>query len=344
MAHTSHCEEPFSTSTSIEEKQPHHSTPALPEIENDTIPQADAEQLEEEDVQSLLAVSISRAQSRLTSPRTPAAEKVAALEHIDGGGFFTEFGKETGEEDPDDSADTAGIRTSQAKIPYPWQASPKEVETTTIEDPDHKNSTSISHQRNSVGAQLPSPENAFKRLVTSPLNSLPKPGNFANFFPHQIPFFTSNSGSEKPSQIQGRSKRSNSLFPNTNIPFFSIKSDSQNTPDQLLSVDSPHLETTEDPHYRNFYAVDSSSVERTTSSSLHRASSDGSLRLSRNLSRVSSLGNDALFHNVQGQVNSRFKAIKDSFADSSFKFSNLPSKLLPSSSIKGMVMYRPNIF
>lgn len=44
--------------------------------------------LELETVQSAIGVSIGKQQTRLTSPKTPAAEKAAALEDLDGGALF----------------------------------------------------------------------------------------------------------------------------------------------------------------------------------------------------------------------------------------------------------------
>ncbi|KAI9806583.1 MAG: hypothetical protein M1825_006039, partial [Sarcosagium campestre] len=66
-------------------------------------------------------------------------------------------------------------------------------------------------------------------------------------------------------------------------------------------------------------------TDRRSASSLRRSNSDGSLALTHALSRVSSLGDDSRFEHVQDQVNSRFKAIRDSFADSSFKMPRMPT-------------------
>ncbi|KAK4979696.1 hypothetical protein LTR28_003131, partial [Elasticomyces elasticus] len=56
---------------------------------------------------------------------------------------------------------------------------------------------------------------------------------------------------------------------------------------------------------------------------LRRSASDGSLMTVRTLSHVSSLGDDSRFEHIQEQVNSRLKAIKDSWQDSNLRFSNL---------------------
>ncbi|KAF2845691.1 hypothetical protein T440DRAFT_260021 [Plenodomus tracheiphilus IPT5] len=59
---------------------------------------------------------------------------------------------------------------------------------------------------------------------------------------------------------------------------------------------------------------------------LRRSTSEGSLMLYRTRSLASSLGDDSRFESVNSQVNSRMKAIKDSWQDSNFK---LPSPSFP---------------
>ncbi|KAF2673656.1 hypothetical protein BT63DRAFT_421789 [Microthyrium microscopicum] len=58
---------------------------------------------------------------------------------------------------------------------------------------------------------------------------------------------------------------------------------------------------------------------------LRRVSSDSSLNQWRAMSIASSLGDDTRFLNVREQVNSRFKAIKDSFQDSNLRLLSIPS-------------------
>lgn len=59
---------------------------------------------------------------------------------------------------------------------------------------------------------------------------------------------------------------------------------------------------------------------------LRRSNSEGSLLVYRTKSFASSLGDDSRFESVQEQVNSRLKAIRDSWQDANFKF---PSPTLP---------------
>ena len=58
---------------------------------------------------------------------------------------------------------------------------------------------------------------------------------------------------------------------------------------------------------------------------LRRTASDDSLTTARTMSRASSLGDDTRFADVSAQVNNRFKAFKDSWADSSVKLPSMPS-------------------
>jgi hypothetical protein len=58
---------------------------------------------------------------------------------------------------------------------------------------------------------------------------------------------------------------------------------------------------------------------------LRRSTSDTSLVTMRTLSTVSSLGDDSRFEHVQDQVNSRLKAIKDSYRDSKINLPSMPS-------------------
>jgi hypothetical protein len=111
--------------------------------------------LQLENVQSAIGISIGQQQTRLTSPKTPAAEKAAALDEIDGGGLFEGFEEriETTTDQPSASrtpsdsedessnahADTLSHGQAQpvrnerqeqessvpARLPSPWKAGPK---------------------------------------------------------------------------------------------------------------------------------------------------------------------------------------------------------------------------
>ena len=97
---------------------------------------------------------------------------------------------------------------------------------------------------------------------------------------------------------------------------------------------SPKLDPRDKKNLRTDAPTNGSDVDssRTSTSSalkrpappLRRSTSDGSLTFERALSRASSLGDDDRFSGVHEQVNSRFKAIKDSLADSNIRMPRLP--------------------
>jgi hypothetical protein len=64
---------------------------------------------------------------------------------------------------------------------------------------------------------------------------------------------------------------------------------------------------------------------RSRNSYLRRSTSDDSLAAQRTMSHASSLGDDTRFADVQEQINTRMKAFKDTWADSSVKLPSMPS-------------------
>lgn len=101
-------------------------------------------EMPEEDARSVVGFSIGRAQTRLTSPQTPAAEKAAAMVGIDVGGLFDggadEPDRKQGDSDhhhtsPLRSKDDSGAKPSTpigrphtANLPSPWRATAKPFE------------------------------------------------------------------------------------------------------------------------------------------------------------------------------------------------------------------------
>lgn len=68
---------------------------------------------------------------------------------------------------------------------------------------------------------------------------------------------------------------------------------------------------------------------------LRRSTSDNSLSLLRSASRASSLGDDTRFEDISQQVNSRMKAIKDSWADANLKMPTFRPNWLDTSKTSG---------
>ena len=127
-------------------------------IDPDLTPSEDespeAQSFPAEDAQSVIGVSIGQAQTRLTSPKTPAAEKAAALDDLEGGGLFDNAWEKPGdgatEGQPSElpaatleehkeqvsgndskgqpytsSPPNGATQDSIARLPSPWRAAPR---------------------------------------------------------------------------------------------------------------------------------------------------------------------------------------------------------------------------
>lgn len=285
------------------------------------------------DAQSIVGVSIGRAQTRLNAPETASAEKAAALDETAGGFFGDAQIHEDAELDGEDETgefvksketipleeprqdrvsrrDTQG--TPPGRLPSPWRAGPKQFSKT-----DRGASGAGSHTletwRNHFMSNLPS-------MPSLPMNfTFNSPFSFGHG--HNGESNGPPDGRKPGGPAEGR-KRSGSMFhspnrghSNDSVPRLAIRpptaqSTGNNT--ESMTAVSRHPERTV-----------SRQLSR-TQSGLRRSASDTSLqtfRTGNSLSRVPSLGDDSRFENIQGQVNSRLKAIKDSWQDSNF---NLP--------------------
>lgn len=298
----------------------------------------------EEDDASVIQPAMSPIVARLASPKTPAAEKEAAMDRSVEGYF------DLVDENKDDSSSGEGTPTQQeyprerrdneepvasmtikspqpepvACLPSPWRAGPKEMIVTSSNEPEHKHTlasalaTSGHRRSSSSGAE------ALRRLSKAlPSISLP-----SHFIPNRLSspsFFSSSSPGSKsdsrnptpvtsprlPSSPPG-SARHTATFPTTSSH---NPRPSQQDPDRSADV------------------VSHSSVVPRISLGLRRSTSDESL-LYHSLSRMSSFGDDQRFTHVREQVNSRFKAIVDSFEPPSFKMPSIPSNLSLRSPLK----------
>lgn len=297
----------------------------------------------EDDAQSFIQPSMSPVATRLTHPKTPAAEKVAAMDQVMAAGFDGEHGREedesSGEETPKQPGSpketsmveaatklpsTASIPPPQPepesldRLPTPWKPGPKEIVVTSSNPPAHKSAmtnvlATARHRRSSSGGT-----DALKRLSKAlPSLSLP-----SHLIPNRLStpsfFSSSTTTSSKPrsrettpprtsptSQSPPRSSRQAATFPVVAHP-----------------TESPPIRR---PSLANggYLARPPSAVSR-KSLGLRRSTSDESI-LYHSLSRMSSFGDDQRFTHVREQVNSRFKAIMDSFDPPSFKFPSMPS-------------------
>ncbi|MCJ1284806.1 hypothetical protein MMC26_004143 [Xylographa opegraphella] len=297
--------------------------------------------IREEDVQSILGVSIGREQTRLTSPAIPAAEKVAAVSGLWGWGPQD---NETAEE---------AEQHTRPVLQHPLRSSAMDLST-------------CSRELSPTGSQLlPSPWRSGPRIheqiqsYTEPtgmladLNikrfwasfSLPSLGDQGLFKDFTLPRITSMVSGEKETDgvhpVSARSGRSNSVFlprfgfnPNNKSQRLresppSLKAQKEytgkcNKIDHSTSRPAPlQLQHSQNPNMQ-LGAVDQSSHNSQGGLvHLRKIASDQSLPLRSAMSRVSSLGDDSRWVDVRGQVNSRMKAIKDSFQDSALKLPSL---------------------
>lgn len=280
--------------------------------------------LADEDAHSLVSVSISRVATRLMSPMTPAAEKAAAMDDLDGGGLFpsdedvtpppepvypkhSRMTAREGHPQPQGSSSEQAVAPDKPPshnpqdlaLPSPWSAGPKPL---VVERPEETRSVlrgalDITKRRSLSGGA-----DALKKL----LPSLPKAGSFIPNIPSTS--FFSSSGNQK------TRSRAFSVYKDLGSSALSSSNSGMNSPSQPASSNKNVAEDTS-----------TNSTSGSQFPALRRVASDDSL-LYHSVSRASSLGDDSRFENHREMVNSRVKAIRDSLQDrSSFKLPSMPS-------------------
>lgn len=275
--------------------------------------------LPEEDVHSVVGISISRAQTRLVSPQTPKAEKTAALSYpwgsdglydgIEDGRRYEESGHisrsslhGSSNHAPDPALNTEpceikpDVRFSpEANLPTPWRATPAVFE----------GEPNCPRSRASTGPTTMLESLNLKRFMLSIHSmSLSKSASLKDLSLSSISSLFGGSKDNSPPRRQMDTRRRATT----------VESPSANYIDMGLKSETAGIRS------------GSGSNDLTDgSASLRRAASDQSLALRPIVSPGSTLGDDSRWEHVQGQVNSRFKAIVDSFQDSSIKLPSLPS-------------------
>jgi hypothetical protein len=278
----------------------------------------------DEDAHSLVGVSISRVATRLMSPMTPAAEKAAAMDDLEGGGLFPSDEDVTPppepvysqhsrplppEERPQQQGSSNEPALSLDKLPSPnpqdlgfpspWTTGPKPL---VVERPEETRSVlrgalDITKRRSLSGGA-----DALKKL----LPSMPKAGSFIPNIP-STSFFSSNGNQKSRSRAFSLYKELGSTAPSSSTS--GMSNPVQQASNKRSTVDDRRT----------------SSASGSQLPALRRVASDDSL-LYHSLSRASSLGDDTRFENHREMVNSRVKAIRDSLQDrSSFRLPAMPS-------------------
>ena len=319
----------------------------------------EAENLGTEAAQSLVGVSIGREQTRLMSPTTPAAEKSAALDHMNAWGFFEDAGEDeqevlkitlensvqsppetyAGEQDAESTLPTQNnSKLPTISLPSPWTSAGKPF--------DFKDESRLREQKNlknrsrATSAASMLSDLSLKRLLPSgfSLPSIsPKSGKIGQ-----------GDGTPEPQEHQpslaSRPSRSNSLFAR-NLPWsgsLSLRPRSRSrsrenqkspssrrdqAPGHRRIISSPLLHhSSSDP---NGPPSSTSQLSSTSTKTITDGDQPAPTRLRRSaslesvpnsiLSHVSSFGEDGRWDHIDEQVNTRLKAIKDTISD------NLPS-------------------
>ncbi|MCJ1484038.1 hypothetical protein MMC06_004206 [Schaereria dolodes] len=313
--------------------------------------------VQDEDVSSILGISISREQTRLMLLQAPAAEKAAVIDGIANNGLFNHSNQDSieycGQGDQEVGKYPAAAfgfqkRTQwySAELPSPWTATPQLFERI---DAGHDSRHAVrSRSKTFSGSTSMLADLNVKRFLSSfNLPSLPKSPSFKDL---PIPSLPSILGglrdlgdSHDGSKPVNRSKRSSSLFA-SNFTFGSLSQHQKRVPRTLdglsdrvsanSKMDPVSFPPTSRPETSSI-SNDGHNLVRTGASGpyplqqryshLRRSTSDQSSELRRAVSTTPSLGDDSRWENVQEQVNSRFKAIIDSFQDSSIRLPSIPS-------------------
>ncbi|KAI8966221.1 hypothetical protein F5Y11DRAFT_309734 [Daldinia sp. FL1419] len=294
--------------------------------------------IDQDDAQSIIQPALSAAATRLTLPKTPAAEKAAALERLPGGGLFSVIeGPITSEpESLSPSAAMGSTRTAYQttstkahtrqnrglslgqlpsvhspiyRFPSPWQSGPKQM--VVQNEPSSKPALSAvfgqnnGHRRSSSGGA-----DALKRireaLPSMPSISLP------SFF--SGPSLTKSAGLDtKRNTVAGDGSPRTRQLIITDTPAASARNILPPTNrESLMTLPIRSAE------------VSAPSRPPTRPRTMRRSTSDESI-LYHSLSRMSSLGDDERWNDIREQKNSRLKAITDSLDVPTFKLPQFPN-------------------
>ncbi|OAL56415.1 hypothetical protein IQ07DRAFT_495896 [Pyrenochaeta sp. DS3sAY3a] len=345
---------PESASTSTRRQNALADVQFTPLVDDDLTPSEDEspeeQSLQLDTVQSAIGVSIGQQQTRLTSPKTPAAEKAAALDDADGEGLFEGWEDST----PTDGAsrrteaDESGGTTRQSpqhsgqdeqaresllptRLPSPWRAGGRTFQEKVS---DHRSALRqhlqpSGRRRASSGASMT--EAVRKYMPFNLPSSISKTYKDLHF---SLPSFSALSLDTERFQPASSAleRRRRGTFANNTTPVSGIPQHDGSNSSTVRHGDSTNSRITQRPPVVGDSLASSMAPPPLRESTdraplkLRRSNSEGSLLIHRTRSFASSLGDDTRFESVQEQVNSRLKAIRDSWQDSNFK---LPSPSFP---------------
>lgn len=312
-------------------------------------------EVDEDDALDVVGVSIGREQSRMKARATPAEEKNRVLEQQ--GGYFTNIPDEFGEDglfvseltaEPDSvepeaarAEETLEARRVTRSRPTHPVAPAVPVERHAQRDPHRNNSVPLpSSLRDSKDSSASGSRTSFTRsLLKTSLPRRPRAwsGELKKFLPDltsltkrpTLPFLSPNANNRARSQTAAASiKRSQSTIRACSLdrrhsPTSSTANGIANDEDDVQPI-SELRKLDGSSAVKHSFTRRPSVVTPGRPPSLRRSSSDQSLYL-RASSTASSLEQRPRYENVHSQVNSRFKAIKDSLQDSSSRLLSMPS-------------------
>ncbi|OAA68138.1 hypothetical protein SPI_00333 [Niveomyces insectorum RCEF 264] len=284
---------------------------------------------DQDDAQSFIQPAISPIATRLSSPKTPAVEKALAMDETinrHGAGYLdahvpqrNNSSARSGDRTRVCNAGTpsAGRRTG-AVAPVP----PVAASVLSKMPPAARSSVFQSATRHARSSSVGS--DALKRLSKAfPSLSFPNASTFLPSLSSPTSFFSSSSSAAPAAAAAAPAAASSPTPP----PFLRTGSE-LDSPRRMLrgqtATDTAAVYKSDAGVMRPGIQRASSVASRPPSHGLRRPASDDSL-LYHTLSRVSSQGDEEQFEHVREQVNSRVKAIMDSFDRPSFKLPQLPS-------------------
>ena len=299
-----------------------------------------------EDFQTAIGVSISSEQTRLSSPRTPAVEKAGAIESA--GGFFgpnniIHDALHEDSEAPEALEDVEafhvhgadeGKEHKPADLPYPVQSDvpvrspcrtdirlPSPWRSDTQRQAGRKPGSSLLDGLFNRRRAASGPESTLEGWQRSLLSNLPSLPSMPRSFSIASAFGTSHNVQVDDRQEDRRKSRRSSV----QVPYPGDSSNSSaSTAIARQRSQSDGLVPESSQRFPSRVGVDNTGglprkaslhSEHSRAGLLRRSTSDHSLLTQRTLS----LGDDSRFEDVQDQVNSRFKAIRDSLQDSNIR-------------------------
>ena len=275
-----------------------------------------------EEAEEVVGFSIGQRQDYMKSARTPAAEKSDAIDNSADSYFNIEAvdgsGDDRQEQNATDNVDSVPL--PRASLPHQQlarQASPETQDSEALPSP-WRPGQALQQRSAATRAFLADGFTNFRRRASSgPSTLTDNVRKLISDLPSiSLPNFGNMLKDENTSPRSNRPKRSSTAVQENRI--------TESTPRRLEAQPDTS-------HGVNGDVSSITSVHGSLQSPLlRRSTSDNSLYLRRGISHTTTLSDTSKWDNVSEQVNSRFKAITDSFQDSRIRLPKVPSINFPS--------------